>query len=269
MVNTSHFTVADNTNSHYQTPTNTYNFVNRQSNELLVTIGDSWTWGNDLEDRLKSVYGELVSDHFNCDWLNLSLPGTGNFFITHLAEQLGTIELNYDKVRVICTFTEIGRSTNSQDDIDFDYNNWYLQNFTEYKDLYKLLYSMNRSCVNRIVTALPDYQVVFGSNMVEPLGFEDKNHIEKSWTQLMSEKQGFAYSDYCYGIGHGISHLERIKNLIPITDTDYKKWMVELLDGATKRIDVVSNSNFFKNLHPLKHGHRIWADACIKVLNNT
>ena len=268
MINTNHFTVANNTNSHYQTATNTYNFVNRQSKELLVTIGESWTWGSDLEDRLKSVYGALVSDHLDCDWLNLGLPGIGNFFITHLAEQLGTMKFNYNKVRVICTFTEVGRQTDSHFDIDFNYNNWYLQNFTDYKDLYKLLHSMNRSCVERIVTALPDYEVVFGSNFVDPLGFENKNHINKSWVQLMSEQQGFLYSDYCYVMQHGVTHLENVKNMLPIADSDMKKWMIELLEGATRRIDVLSKRKFFKNLHPLEDGHRIWADACIEVFEN-
>jgi len=268
MINTNHFTIANNTNSHYQTPTNTYDFVNRQSKELLVTIGESWTWGSDLEDRLRSVYGALVSDHFNCDWLNLGLPGIGNFFITHLAEQLGTMKFNYDKVRVICTFTEVGRQTDSHIDIEFDYHGWYLQNFTDYKDLYKLLHSMNRSCVERIVTALPNYEVIFGSNFVEPLGFENKNQIDKSWVQIMSEQQGFLYSDYCYAMQHGLTHLENIKNIIPIADSDMKKWMIELLEGATRRIDVLTKSKFFKNLHPTEDGHRIWANACIEVLEN-
>ena len=127
---------------------------------------------------------------------------------------------------------------------------------------------MNRSCVERIVTALPNYEVIFGSNFVEPLGFENKNQIDKSWVQIMSEQQGFLYSDYCYAMQHGLTHLENIKNIIPIADSDMKKWMIELLEGATRRIDVLTKSKFFKNLHPTEDGHRIWANACIEVLEN-
>jgi hypothetical protein len=67
---------------------------------------------------------------------------------------------------------------------------------------------------------------------------------------------------------HGVTHLENVKNIIPIADSDMKKWMIELLEGATRRIDVLGKGKFFKNLHPMEDGHRIWANACIEVLEN-
>ena len=43
-----YFSIADCHSSWHQTPVNTFNFADRDSDILIVTVGDSWTWGSDL-----------------------------------------------------------------------------------------------------------------------------------------------------------------------------------------------------------------------------
>lgn len=51
-------------------------------NTLVVTMGDSWTWGNHLgDDRESLVYGKLLSDYCNADWLNIAKCGCSNYWI--------------------------------------------------------------------------------------------------------------------------------------------------------------------------------------------
>ena len=64
---------------------------------LLVTIGDSWTWGDSIDGihatvkpdspkRLESVYGKKIKDQLNdYDWINIAYPGTGNRWIVDVA----------------------------------------------------------------------------------------------------------------------------------------------------------------------------------------
>ena len=56
-----YFTVATPSNSHYTEVTNCFDFVDRNSDTLVVTVGDSWTWGADLDSdlRLQQVLGLL------------------------------------------------------------------------------------------------------------------------------------------------------------------------------------------------------------------
>jgi hypothetical protein len=58
-------------------------FVDCNKNTLLLTVGDSWTWGDSLGDvstryRSNHVYGKYLSDYLNADWINYGYCGGGN-----------------------------------------------------------------------------------------------------------------------------------------------------------------------------------------------
>ena len=50
---------------------------------LLVTIGDSWTWGDGIDNRVNNVYGRRLSNMLNSDWINIAWPGTANNWIAN------------------------------------------------------------------------------------------------------------------------------------------------------------------------------------------
>lgn len=271
---TTYFTLAGPTNSHYKQDTNTYDFVNNQKQNLCVTIGDSWTYGKDLDNRLENLYGKILSETLNADWLNLGLPGIGNFFIAHLATELSQVLLKtkYKKVFVFCTFTEIGRQTDSSFDLDFDYMTWFDNHLTSYNSYYNLLYDMNKFCVNKIVQSLkdiPNVVLVFGNNYVDPIGFENVKLVEQSWLYYICEQYHLPYSEKCFCAQHGLLHLENLKNLqknTNIPDEWHKQWMIELIDSANKRLDCMKDIKYFKNLHPLENEQVIWATKLLESL---
>ena len=106
---------------------NPYDFIRRRSNNLIVTIGDSWTWGANLTKqklsgrhiekltddgyRLENMFGGVISKTLNADFLSLAESGSDNYFIANKLKELHKIidQLNYDSVTVICVFTEVGR----------------------------------------------------------------------------------------------------------------------------------------------------------------
>ena len=94
-----------------------------QQSTLLVTVGDSWTWGMGLAgitpmshadhpDRLNLVYGYHLKESIgSCDWINLGYPGTGNRWIIDSALRFQHIQptANYKKIIVSVGLTDIAR----------------------------------------------------------------------------------------------------------------------------------------------------------------
>mgnify|MGYP000173828151 CR=1 FL=1 len=72
MINTNHFTVANNTNSHYQTATNTYNFVNRQLH-INHHIDETTNYGMifQLDNMFNSNYDVTIIENNNYYIINI------------------------------------------------------------------------------------------------------------------------------------------------------------------------------------------------------
>jgi hypothetical protein len=97
------------------------------SDHLLITVGDSWTWGahlcgsdfvnpnpgkffDDREYRARNVYGYHLHKLTNYDWINLAICGVDNIsMIDHCWKFLKTLKKSYKKIHIILTLTEIGR----------------------------------------------------------------------------------------------------------------------------------------------------------------
>ncbi len=74
-------------------------FLSRNSKRLVITIGDSWTFGDslgsiydtgqdDVHARLTQCYGRLIADELCADWLNFGYCGYGNSQIIKCASDL-------------------------------------------------------------------------------------------------------------------------------------------------------------------------------------
>lgn len=58
-------------------------FVDHNKNDLVITVGDSWTWGDSLGDvsvryRSDHVYGKYLSEYLDSDWINYGFCGGSN-----------------------------------------------------------------------------------------------------------------------------------------------------------------------------------------------
>jgi hypothetical protein len=96
----------------------------QQRTNLLVTIGDSWTWGDSLgisdhskkisdPNRVNLIYGKhlqrmLGNDY---DWVNIAYPGTANQWIVDVALRFPAIlkKCQYQKVLMSVGLTDITR----------------------------------------------------------------------------------------------------------------------------------------------------------------
>ena len=100
-----------------------YHEVDRGSDTLGITVGDSWTWGDslgkttfkydDYDYRTKHIYGAYMSKELNADFINLGFCGLDNMYIMLAFKKIfAQLTRKYKKCYVFFTLTESGRELN-------------------------------------------------------------------------------------------------------------------------------------------------------------
>jgi len=273
---------------------NPYSFQSNNSDTLLVTLGDSWAWGmelsgyNDLDnfivndwaivdgvisninkDRLTKVFGNLVSKRIDSDFLNLSIPGHGNFHMAELVSQLANIipQLNYKKIYVVCTLTEVGRWFNTQDDLFLDHSKL-METVEVTGDVNALLAQLNRMAIDQIINSVDKFDhvsLLVGTNFVDHVGFENlqpSQILKTPWYKLLDISYDFPiYTTYGLGLSNFIRSVE--DGTVPKRlQLIFKEWIINALIGCEDFDKKISDSSYFnpRNFHPIAAGHVIWSD---------
>ena len=264
---------------------NPYSFVGigESTDTLLITIGDSWTWGDDLDEkiRLNSVFGGVVSNELKADFLNLGEPGAGNWHIVRKIKELAQIAstLDYKKIIVISTFTETARDFNSKDDLEIDYQSWLLNNITDADSYNGFLKFINQQIADQIhqqlLTFDSRYEFYFATNFVEPLGFEvlQQHFFDKSWLQVICDRQGIdCRPDLCYLVSPWIiEKFDTVFEFVPdLNRNTWLEWINALTDSANLRAQTCRNDqdNFLQLMHPTKKNHSCFAEYVLSKLIN-
>jgi hypothetical protein len=274
-----YFSVADNTNSWYSSPTNTFDFVDRNSKTLVVTVGDSWTWGSDLspgnkddEFRKQNTYGHVVSQHLNSDWLNLALCAQGNFWTASMVAELAQVIplLEYDRIHVICTFTGVLRWFNTKYDLHIDYVSWFKQNIQHIQDFDRLLIMLNEQCVRKVLTLLCPHDHVnlkFATNFVDAIGFDSlppEKLLPTPWYHVMHcYDDELVYADTFYNTVY-----QAVEFLQPQFHGMFKTWLLDVNNKFENRLKLLQDPHKFRNYHPLATGHRQWAEYVLENLGS-
>jgi hypothetical protein len=116
-------TINPNWNDFYLDERNWYYESCVGSKKLLITVGDSWTWGqmlgkidltneilDDYEHRIQHVYGHHLSTLLGADWVNVGICGADNLTLALITKKFLTgITKQYDKIFIVFNLTEIGR----------------------------------------------------------------------------------------------------------------------------------------------------------------
>lgn len=241
-----------------------FNFISCNSNKLVVTIGDSWTWGDDITfnnddtERLQKTFGRIVATELSADWLNLGQGGSGNFWLAEKTEELGKIikQLRYDHIYIICTLTEVGRQFNSNFDNDIDYVTWFKNN----SDYTKLPNFLNQIVVDKIIKNLGSIQNItlrIGTNFVNHVGLENARSflLAQPWIDLYCNDRTpecYFVSNFVFDAFNSVLDLVSDKNL-------YLDWLDTMASSSIERRSVLGNNKFFRNYHPLEEGHKVWA----------
>lgn len=283
-----YFPVASSENSEIIVGKQLFDFVNRQSKTLVVTIGDSWTWGADLTEqklngshikrlddddyRINNMYGNVLAKTIDADFLNLGELGSGNWHIVRKLKELGNIchKLQYDSVLVLICLTETGREFNSHCDVDVDYRSWLLNNIKRPSDYYQFLQFVNSIIAKHIYDTIKlfdkKYQFVISTNFVDPVGYELLSpwFISDSWLKIICKSNRLEYRpSNCYLVFPWvIDKFNAVFDMAPELDKlTWLSWANEIAESANVRANVCKSDgiNFGSQLHPLAKNHHCWA----------
>lgn len=292
-----HFSVASPQDSVTVVGKKLFDFVDRRSKTLVVSIGDSWTWGADLtqenikvahldrtkddEYRIKHVYGNVLAHRIGADFLNLGEPGSGNWYIEKKLKELFAIQhrLNYDRVLVIAVFTDLGRDFNSHNDVEIDYRSWLLDNIRSSGDYYEFLKFVNYNISQSIYKIIPNffdrYQFIFSTNFVDPIGYDllDPWFLPKTWLEIICSHNQIDYRpEKCYMVFPWvIEKFESVFDMAPELDRGHwLEWINEITNDANIRAQVCfrDNINFGPLLHPSAPNHACWSDYLYRNIND-
>lgn len=264
-----------------------YDYVDRSSDTLLVTIGDSWTWGSGMaghgvdamnitaeknDFRLNHLYGNVISKEKNWNWMNLGFYGMGNQWIVNKIFELRALvpHLEFKKVIVMCVLTGTGRWLHTWQDGLTDYKTYFQKHtMNEAQQYENFMIDINRKMLEQIThltNSAENITLLVGTNAVDHCGFDslrEEQIIPLPWYRLLTQFQ----LDGIYVDIESIKGLQRIENYLS-SDQKYafQKWMMEKIDQAEKQTDMIANIGDLTtcNLHPTVNGHRKWAEYILK-----
>ena len=260
-----------------QFPTNTFSFIDNGADNLVVTVGCSWTWGaNMTEDdnqthRLKYNFGRVLANELSADWLLLGQVGTGNFWLYQKVEEFVKLipTLKYKKIYIVCTLTEIGRQCYTELDSHIDYKEYFRTN-TFGNDLLQFL---NDHAVNKIIEAVKPYGNVIlriGTNFIDQIGVDSARDflIPTPWLERLCQETDTHYTGPVYTVSH--KAMDALRRLQPYSYNGfgYTLWLMSLLEKGGERIRLCQECDLLMpgTGHPGIKGHNIWAQEILKTL---
>lgn len=289
-----HFPLLDSSNSHYTRPYCPYTFINRQSDVLVVTVGASWTWGNnmpvnftqDITDvalhdyRIENLYGNLIAKQFNADFLNLAANGTSNFWAAdRILDFLNLSDtLAYKKIYIIWTSTDAGKGFNSHEDIEIDYNQLFERIIKNHLTFDLLLEHVNQHALLKILSRIEDNKkIIFriGSDMVDQIGFDNAQSylLPTPWFYSLTQTAGLERKKCYIADQAAINRLTTaLDDFIfdPNSQLLFKNWIMESIDNLVARRDSMDPycraKILFDQYHPTAEANRQWANVILNTL---
>jgi len=255
----------------------------RDSDHILVCLGESWTKGCGLADPHQDVFGSQLSRELGWDWLNCGGNGFSNSWMLGYCEYLVDYlnASDYAGGAVVLTFTENGRDIKDYSSRKFDYISAY-QSVPVTVGLYELvLDDVEREWIARLedISQRLDsrFHIVAGCNFVwhETLAGFCRNHykvkwIDSSWVDMLAKHVNKAAPAKVR-----LTHVDStimVNTILNINnDTAYKHWFMMHSDRALEVIKWMASTPEFFEQHDLGHpnsiGHKLWSDCILKTLS--
>jgi hypothetical protein len=284
-----YFSSANITNCHHVMPGYPYDFINNNSDILLVSVGDSWTWGSGINGkhidifsekqqqdlRRQHVWGYKVAKHMNADWLNLAQYGQGNLWMAERINDFRTLcqFLKYKKIYIVCVFTGCGRWFYTYQDQRINYRENFNNKMKSLEEYDIFLKGLNSYCINSILASvghLDNIDILIGTNSVDSLGFESlssKQILQEPWYKLLDSTHPSSKKKIYTDID-SIKYLINLEELLSNSEQKYifKRWMLDIIEKSELRSKIFDNEKIYYDFHPLKESHKVWADYVTEQL---
>jgi len=237
---------------------NPFAYVHRPTDTMLITIGDSWTYGDslgktkvrngidDTDYRLAHVYGGILAEQLDSSWMNLALPGGSNTLMLFWLEQLLERNLTYKNIVCVITLTESGRHEDLQL-ID--------RSLITQQEVLKKIVTIAYGQIQTLALKYPRIKFVVAHNFTDSCS---SIPLKKSWLEVM--------------LGKNIQNETHIVISEHIDQMNYNGRfpdVLDIMDRASARMDLLDSCEFsFKedSRHPTEAGHKLWANYLLTQL---
>lgn len=261
---------------------NWYHEELRGADTLLITVGDSWTWGDNLGNvdsqqlrddavfRTQNIFGAVMSKTLDWDFLMLAYPGCGNVWMhDQLRQSLPAVVSRYRRVVCVVTLTELAR--------EIIYDDLWCQDICQAGDLQGLLaaYEANMlASFHAIELEFPQVNIIVARNFTHSYDSNlqrVRDHLPVIWTEVLAQAQ--PGQQYPCPV-RMISQLA-LKPLIQFLRRNqllesFKHELLELCIVSESALDWLDASAFNSKRytrHPTVEGHKLWAEHLIKHLD--
>jgi hypothetical protein len=237
---------------------NPYFYKSRDSENLLITVGDSWTWGDslgktkvrlsidDTDYRLAHLYGNLVSEKLGHDWINLALPGASNARLLSWLETL--LEQTIDKrITVIIVLTESGRHEELRL-VD--------PALVTQQAVLELILQKTYDKIEEIKAKYPTIKIVVAHNFTDPL--DNANVLEDGWLEVLTQQRQRNKTHIVVS-----EHIQQMNYSHTFPD------VLDIMDRALTRVETLDGCSYCNSgdtRHPTEEGHALWANYLIGKL---
>lgn len=247
--------------------------------QLVITVGDSWTWGDHLGSidwnrsiddpvRLKQVFGKLTSTMLNADWINLAMPGCSNYWMLNklhlLKSDLERLRHQYRRIDIVITLTEDFREA---------------ENMLEMEKLgtaYDYFWNKSQSLAGFLIK-VEDFllfNIEHFANMVPFVNvyvsraFTDtwpqnnsKLLLDKTWCDVIQDHSRLPY--YVKGVPFiGQLSIDPLTQNYIKDNFERKEEFLEIMKLVSTRWEFLGNSIYNlkgSTCHPNPEGHELWA----------
>lgn len=255
--------------SHNLTDWEEYYHDCNQQDHVVVTAGDSWTWGDSLGDnRLNEVYGRLISQELNADWINIGSRGRSNSWILKSLLHLSTLlPDHYKKITVIVTLTENARDFETTYTFPHDYH----KNFKAHGDSPEFYESLLVDACDFWIEQIHEIQknlnttVIVGQNFAwHDLSKLNAKKLSNNWIEKIGEYQQRSAPVRTELItGWIFDKVKVVQQMVPVGNAVFQQWAIPYIDRANQVNLWLQHSdlnNQAMSKHPVAKGHEIWAN---------
>lgn len=287
--------------SHYPSNLNTEVWLNRNKKNLVIVVGESWSWGDSMggqhallidntEHRINNNLGIYSAIEYDSDFCLCALPGSNNVNIAlSLRRLLGEVSDKYDTIRCIIQITEPSRDfsqlgpkdywlMNYEIPYEFTYNGFFnelILNPISIRDFYTWYETRLENLYTSILGKYSNVKYIFWKNFTRWAGDPYKNSINIS----MIEYLGMLQNDPIVAPIDLRSHYWEMLVTQPHDDNInpydlYKEFTTEDIDFIKQELDKTLNyfkwfpkynNIWFKTTHPNEVTHRLWGE---KIINS-
>lgn len=244
-------------------------------NNLIVCIGDSWTWGdslgdsrneplfNDVSARHSQFYTNLLAEKLQADWLMIAWCGGTNDWILNQYSIIKTaidkgFYKNYNKVYVHVCLTEMFRDLRDLRD------HYYFQpinkeNFIEFSKEYFKRFVLDKLDVNMPIPNTHSFSKNFWNVDYNVSGY---NFVRDTWQDVLFKQNNIEKKETCPVVsGIGITPLVTYlkKNKFKKIEAQFSDKLLDI-DGYIDAMNKCKFNNQYATKHPTAEGHRLWAD---------